>query len=150
MDKEKKDRTPRQLGKAAVESRGREDPTHHIPKYTGKGRQWEEGWFLRDPQVGVGYPVTGLKSRVVEGGGGGGGGKVQLRQDKPQLPKGEPQAQAPGTRQAPTRPRRRRGRALSDGAASHARLQTSGTHTAKRSKVNCKIPQQCFTQTPSG
>ena len=77
-------------------------------------------------------------------------GKVQLRQDKPQLPKGEPQAQAPGTHQAPTRPRRRRGHALSDGAASHARLQTSGTHTAKRSKANCKIPQQCFTQTLSG
>ena len=81
MDNEKKDRTPRQLGKAAVESRGREDPTHNIPNYTGKGRQWEEEWFLRDPQVCIGYPVSGLKSRVVEGGGG----KVQLR---PQLPKG--------------------------------------------------------------
>ncbi len=68
-------------------------------------------------------------------------GNVQLRQDKPQLPKDKPQAQAPGMRKAPTRPRRRRGRALSDGVASHARQQTSGTHTAKKSKANCKIPQ---------
>ena len=74
----------------------------------------------------LGYPVTGLKSRVVEGGGG----KEQQRQYKPQLPKGEPQAQAPGTRQAPTRPRRRRGRALSDGAALHT-LQRGVKRTVK-------------------
>ena len=44
MEKDKKDKTPRQLGKAAAEARGSEEPTHRIPIIRGCS-----GGFLRDP-----------------------------------------------------------------------------------------------------
>ena len=63
-----------------------------------------------------------------------GGGNEQLLQGKLQLPKGEPQAHAPGARQAPTRPLRRRGRAKG-GARPRARDCEPPAHTLRMSKV---------------